>query len=658
MTKLEQQRVLTEELNIASLKYYNGEEIIMSDALFDKKLRELKELEDSTGVIFSNSPTVNVGAPVLTELKEVVMDRPMLSLEKCHSSGEIRDFVEDKPVIAMVKCDGISTRIIYKDGEYQSANSRGNGYISSDLTEHVKQFLNVPLHINKKGTYIVDGESIIKDSDFLAINKELERQGKERLKNSRNATSGSLSVLDTSIVKERRLSFICWDVIEGENSDSFSERLCNAAELGFEVVPRSSVMNSFEGGNEFDYINEKIQQTAKELGILCDGVVWKFDSVSYGNSKGKTEHHFRNAIAWKPARNLVETIVQDIEWGMGRTGVLTPILVYDPVKCDGTEISKASLHNISIMKELELSYSDRIYVYKANLIIPQVDSNITKRRDNLIPIIDICPICGGKTEIRKDNDSEILVCTNPNCKGKLLGKLTHAVSRNALNIDGLSEATIETLINRGWLSSIKDIYHLSDYKTEMTSLPGFGAKSVNKLLEAIENSRHTTLDRFLYSLSIPLLGRSASKDINKFCEANADVFVELMATPIVFSKIDGIGDALVGNLETWWDENRNSFLELSREFEFEMEEKSATEGSADLTGKVFVITGSLNHFSSRDVLKDKLESMGAKVSGSVSKNTTALINNDVNSTSSKNTKAKSLGVEIWSEDKLLEYIGE
>lgn len=650
-------RKRVEELIVASEAYYNTGNPIMSDAEFDLKLNELKKWEEETGVVLSNSPTQNVGSVVLKDIKKITHKTPMLSLEKCHSTEEIKKFATKHNLVASIKLDGISCRLIYEDGNLVRAESRGNGTIGNDITEAVKQFKNVPLHINKEGTYVIDGEALIKLDDFDSVNINNE------FKNSRNLTAGTLSSLDTSVVRNRKLSWYAWEVVEGykEEVNSFYLNLVEASALGFDIVPMCDV-------SEYDFNNlqkviDSMLKIAEEKFLPQDGVVFKFDDVKYGKSLGNTSHHFRNGVAWKAENNDVVTTLKDIEFTMGKTGVLTPTAVFNSVWCDGSNVERASLHNISMMNEIlgQPYKGQEIAIYKANLIIPQLrwgDKSKNIQHGDIIPIPDKCPICGGETKVVKENDSEVLICTNPDCKGKLLGKLSHAVSKNALDLDGLSEATIQKFINLGWLSSIKDIYHLSDYKSQMSVLEGFGTKSVNKLMKSIEDSRSTTFDRFLYSLSIPMVGKTASKAISEECEGMIGQFIQIMLTNHAkyFKKISGIGDSLVKSLDDYFEKHYQDMWELSQEFEFNVQH--AKKNGTSLSGMSFVITGSLTKFKNRDALKEKIESLGGKVAGSVSAKTAALINNDVESTSSKNEKAKSLGVPILSEDDFIKkYLG-
>lgn len=658
---------LIKELNQASNAYYNTGNTIMSDKEFDSKLKELELLEKETGIVMSNSPTQRVGAPVLTKLDKVTHEhKPMLSLQKVHSAEEIVKFANGKELIAMIKLDGLSVRLTYHYGVLSKAETRGNGIEGSDITLHVKHFENVPLVINNKAeSYVVDGEAIITDSDFEAINAALP-EGTEKFKNSRNLASGTLALLDTSLVKERHLRFVLWDVIVGDDNDSFRGRLYKATELGFTVTVHTGCELKKES---IDIVNETVLELAKGEGFPCDGVVWKFDDIKYGDSLGQTSHHFCNAVAFKPTDDVYETTLKEIEYSMGKTGQLTPVAIFDPVEIDGTIVERASVHNISILTDLELSVGDTITVYKANQIIPQIAENLSAKERSkqagigqmeYVRIPGTCPICGKPTEIRKDNDTLVLVCTNNYCQGKLLGRLSHFVSKNAINIDGLSEATLEFMINELEVKSFKDLYNIPFYplvRTKWKNSPGFGQKSVDKLLENIEKSRETNLEKFLYAQSINLLGKSASKDISKYCNGSIDTFCETMESGAAnkFLEIDGFGETMYQSLVNWKEKHWNEFLELKKEFNFISPETKQNYTNKDLSGCTFVITGSLNHFENRDQLKELLESLGAKVSGSVSAKTFALICND-DAGSSKSKKAASLGVPVWTETQLLEYI--
>lgn len=648
-----------EELNKASEAYYNTGQPIMSDAEFDNKLEELRQWEEKTGIVLANSPTQNVGATVLDNIKEVTHKTPMLSLEKCHSAEEIIKFANNHNLVASVKLDGLTVRLTYKDGDLILAESRGNGVVGSEVTEHVKQFTNVPLHINKEGTYMIDGEALIKLDDFAEINKNGE------YKNSRNLAAGTLSSLDTSTVKDRKLSWYAWEVVEGDSDNSFYKRLLNAQNLGFNVVPCYNITI-----NEFNQLQTHIDNfinIAEKENLPQDGVVFKFDDVAYGKSLGNTSHHFRNGIAYKIFNDSVETTLRDIEWSCGKTGILTPVAIFDSVDIEGSEVSRASLHNISVMEEIMDSpwVGQKIGVYKANLIIPAIRwaeqlnyDNQNSSNKQFFDIPSVCPICGASTKIIRDNESSVLYCTNDNCKGKLLGKLIHASSKNALNIDGLSESTIEKFINLDWLNSIKDIFYLSDHENEMKALEGFGKKSVEKLLNSIEESRNTSLERFLYALSIPLLGKTASKMIAEAVDCDFDTFIDEMTIKGAeyFRYLPGVGDTLINSLNTYWKNHYSDIVQLANEFKFEKPNLILDEVPNTLQGKTFVVTGLVNHYKNRDELKADIVAHGGTVASSVSSKTSYLINNDVNSTSSKNQKAKSLNILIISEEEFLSMI--
>lgn len=654
--ELDMMRGMVSILNEASDRYYNGKSPIMTDEQFDMRLADLKQLEEETGVVLSNSPTINVGYRVLTELNERTHSHPMLSLEKCHTVDELIKFMNNKDTIASIKLDGLTCSLTYKDGVLVSAETRGNGYIGSDITEHIKQFKNVPFKINKDGTYIVDGEAIITDEDFAEINKDGE------YKNSRNLAAGTLSVLDTSLVAKRRLRFFAWDIIEG-GGNNLGENLNEAEALGFEIVPfwynanSPAALNPNNLQSNIDYVFDY----AKENGYPCDGVVFKFNDIEYGKSLGQTSHHFKNGIAYKRKDDTYRTKLIDIDWTMGKTGILTPTAVFEPVEIDGTIVERASVHNISILTKLDLHIGDIVEVKKCNMIIPQIHRNVSsdermalgKELDNIF-IPSTCPICGSYTEIKQDNDSKVLMCTNDNCKGKLLGKLAHFVSKNAMDIEGMSEATIEKFIALGWLTCFEDIFTLKDHFTEMVKLDGFGEKSVKKLLNSIEMSKNTTLDKFIYALSIPLIGKSASKTIAKFFDGDFDCFYNSLTIPFNWTALDDFGETMNDSMIRYGIDNYNTVRNLAKEMNFEKPQNVSI--SNNLSGLTFVITGSLNHFTNRDEAKEKIEAAGGKVSGSVSAKTSYLVNNDIASTSGKNKKAKELNIPIISEEELIKML--
>lgn len=639
-------------LNEASEAYYNTGNPIMSDEQFDTRLEDLRQLEEETGFILANSPTQRVGAKVLTELNEIEHSHPMLSLEKVHTVDEVIKFSNNKKLVASIKLDGLTVSLTYENGILVKAETRGDGYVGSDITEHVKQFKNVPLKINKEGTYVVDGEAIITDEDFAEVNKD------DEYKNSRNLASGTLAGLDTSLVAKRKLKFFVWDVIEG-GINSLQDNLSKARDLGFDVVPYWFVTNLDPKNlqSSIDYVFEY----AKDEGLPCDGAVFKFNDIEYGKSLGATSHHFKNGVAYKREDDKHKTKLIDIDWTLGKTGVLTPTAVFESVEIEGTSVSRASVHNISILTNLDLHIGDTIEVFKANMIIPQIHRNVSAdermalgKEPDYIVIPSVCPICGGDTEIKQDNDSKVLVCTNDNCKGKLLGKLTHFVSKNAINVDGLSESTLEKFIELGWLNNFEDIFTLKDHFTEMVKLDGFGETSVNKLIDAIEISKNTTLDRFIFSLSIPLIGKTASKTIAKFFEDDFEVFYKAFTNPFNWTALDDFGGTMNDSIVKYAVDNGEMVKNLARYFNFE--KPQIVESSNSLEGLTFVITGTLEHFANRDEAKEKIEALGGKVSGSVSAKTSYLVNNNVNSTSGKNKKAKELNIPIISEEELIKML--
>lgn len=635
---------LIQELNTASYAYYTSTPI-MSDYDWDKKYEELQMLESQENIIFPNSPTQNVGYTVSDKLNEVKLDHLMLSLDKTKSINDLKQFAGNKQCIASVKCDGLSTTLKYIHGELVSAVTRGNGYEGTDVLQNVLTIKNIPKKIPYDDELIIDGETIIGWDTFNNINESIKDTDK-KYKHPRNLVSGSLLLLDSKEAAQRDMRFIGWRVIKGFEHKSVYEDLQSAKVCGFEVVPMLVYSNS-----DKDFLHgilEKIKDLADANNIPYDGAVMAYDDYAYGESLGKTDKFFRHSIAYKYEDQLYETVLKDIEWNTSKTGLINPVAIFEPIDLDGAITTRATLHNISYIKKLSLGIGDRIRVYRSNKVIPKVHDSIDKSNNFTIP--EKCPICGGETKIVKENDSEVLICMNDDCQGKLLGKLVHAVSRNALDIDGLSEATLEKFISLGWLNSIKSIYHLSDYKGKMYSLEGFGKKSVDKLLESIEKSRETTLDRFVYSLSIPMIGKSASKDIAEFFEYDLIKFFEKTYS------VNCLGNIAYKNYKKYCRNHYEEILDLSSEFNFKTQDKSLTNKTNILQDKTFVITGLLDKYSNRDELKSVIESNGGKVSGSVSARTFALINNDIESSSSKNKKAKSLGIQIINEEQFMQLL--
>lgn len=632
-------------LNKASEAYYNTSDPIMTDYEWDNLYDELVKLEEETGVVYPNSPTQQVGYEVKTKLEKVTHSHPMLSLGKTKSVNDLVKFSSGRDCIISLKMDGLTVLNTYEDGNLVQSETRGNGEVGELITHNARVFDNLPVSIDMDKKFEIEGEAIITKDDFDKINSKLKDD--EKYKNPRNLASGSVRQLDSKIAKDRHVKFVAWKIPYGFTR--FTDGFKFAEELGFDVVPYSRYNSKTD---DINVIVEYLKDLADEKGYPIDGLVITYDNVEYGKSLGMTGHHPRHSLAFKFYNEEEVTTLKNVEWGMGKTGQLTPVAIFDDVEIDGTTVNRASLHNVSILKELQLGIGDEITVYKANQIIPQLRENLTK--SNTITIPSTCPICGEPTKIVKDNDSEVLMCTNDNCSGKLLGKLCHAVSKNALNIDGLSEATIQKFIDLGWLSSIRDIYYLYLHKIDMYKLDGFGRKSVDKLLGSIEDSRNTDLARYIYAQSIPLIGHTASKSISKMCDGDLNTFIEHMSKGAKeFGKIDGVGSEMIKSLRKWWDINYLEFVDTATVFTFKKKEAIQASGS-DLSGKVFVITGSLTQFKNRDEMKERIESLGGKVSGSVSAKTTALINNDIESTSSKNKKAKQLNVPILTENMFME----
>ncbi len=659
MDKIERIKELTNKLNQYRDSYYNNSVSEISDHEYDNLFDELKKLEEETNIVMSNSPIHTVGYEVKSKLKKVEHSHPMLSLDKTKSVDDLKKFAGNKDCLLMCKMDGLTVLLTYENGELIQAETRGNGEEGEIITHNARVFENVPLHISYTGHLEIEGEAIIAYDDFEKINSSLLED--EKYKNPRNLVSGSVRQLDSNIVAQRRIKFIVWKIPNIDDSiksdNAFLFRLIFAKNLGFDIVPFFTYSNNSSDIENCEYLIENLKEQAKIKGYPIDGLVMTYNDIAYGKSLGTTGHHPKHSIAYKFYDDVYPTRLLDVEWTMGKTGTLTPTAVFEPVEIEGSTVERASLHNISITKKLGIvSKYQTIGVYKSNLIIPQVDyaeKLDCVSEEETINIPQICPICGNNTEIIKDNDTEVLMCTNPNCKGKLLGKLSHFVSKNAVNIDGLSEQTLQKFIDLDWLNSFQDIYHLSEHKEEMYKLDGFGKKSVDKLLESIEKSRNTSLDRFIYALCIPLIGRTASKNIANHFNYDYDKF-RRYGTTTHYKGIDGFGDSMNGSIHNYLRNNHMMVEMLADEFVFKEVEKASS--NVNLSNKIFVITGSLNHYKNRDELVSVIEGLGGKVSGSVSLKTAYLINNDITSTSGKNKKANELGIPIISEENFIKMI--
>ena len=652
MDKLERMKQLIKELNNASYAYYN-QVPIMSDYEWDKMYDELETLEYVTGIVLANSPTHNVGYSVADELKEVKHNHPMLSLDKRKSVDELVEFIGDKDCFLSVKADGLTTSLHYIDGKLIGAETRGDGVRGIECLQNVLTMKNVPKEIPYKDELIIDGETIIRWDTFREINDKLPED--KKYKHPRNLVSGSLQLLNSKEAAIRNMRFVAWRVIKGFEHKTPSEDLFKAKDIGFEIIPilKSPRINQKE---ELVILLNQIRELANSHNIPYDGAVMAVDDYKIADSMGRTDKFFRHSMAYKYEDELFETVLTDIKWNTSKTGLINPVAIFEPVDLNGAITTRATLHNITYIKDMMLGIGDRIRVYRSNMVIPKVHDSIDKSGNFKIP--SKCPICGQPTRIIKENDSEVLVCENSDCKGKLLGKLVHAASRNALDIENLSESTIEKFINLDWLNSIKDIYHLSDHENKMKTLDGFGKRSVEKLLNSIEESRNTTLDRFIYSLSISLIGKTASKLIAERVNYSIREFIVIMGTKgaSYFNSLEGIGDKIISSLDNYWSKHSDMIYELSKEFTFETPNIVLDEIPNTLQGKTFVVTGSVHHYNNRDELKADIVSHGGTVVGSVSSKTSYLINNDINSTSSKNQKAKSLNIPIILEEEFLSMI--
>lgn len=621
----------------------------MSDKKYDALYDELTKIEFETGTTLAGSPTQKVQGYVLDGFTKVTHSKPMLSANKTKDINDIIKFLRDYDWYCSYKLDGLTLVLRYNDGKFVQGITRGNGIIGEDVTEQCKFIDNIPMTIPNKHFFEVRGECVMSWNEFKRVNSTLDNP----YSNPRNLAAGTLRNLDLNILKQRKLSFVVFEMVH----PSFTwktEELDYLDSIGFETVRR---LTDISTSINVSKCVEKMKPEYYEYPV--DGLIFEVNNKEISKQLGSTSHHenCRMALKWKDETYPTKLI--NIEWTMGKTGVLTPTIVTEPVEIDGTIVNRASVHNVSIFKQFRFTKGCTCNLYKANMIIPQCDS-VENNYGEEITIPDKCPICGGETKIVKENDSEVLMCMNDDCQGKLLGKLSNAVSRNALNVDNLSEATLEKFISLGWLNSIKSIYHLSDYKGKMYSLEGFGKKSVDKLLESIEKSRKTTLDRFIYALSVPMIGKSASKDIAKHFKYNFDEFYHCFSCGYGYFwnlKVDGIGVVASNNIQKFAITYMDKVFELSKEFTFKIHSESNNTQNT-LQGKTFVITGSLEKYSNRDELKSVIESYGGKVSGSVSAKTFALINNDIESSSSKNKKAKSLGVQIINEEQFMQLIGE
>ena len=647
--KKKRMRELVELLNRARRAYEQENTEIMSNYEYDQLYDELQGLEQELGTTLASSPTINVGYEVLSELPKERHERPMLSLDKTKDVGRLKEFLGDQKAVISWKLDGLTIVLTYRNGELEKAVTRGNGEVGEVITSNARVFQNIPLRIPFTGELVLRGEAVIGYKDFEKINEEIEDVD-ARYKNPRNLCSGSVRQLNNEITAQRNVRFYAFTLVRAEGVDFRNSRLYQMEwlrEQGFDVVEHHPVTRETIE-DEVKWFSEHIEAND----VPSDGLVLVYDDIAYGEALGTTAKFPRDSFAFKWADEIRETTLLEIEWSPSRTGLINPVAVFEPVELEGTTVSRASVHNISIMEELELGLGDRIQVYKANMIIPQIAENLTRSGVRDIP--EACPVCGGATRIAMENETKTLCCTNPKCQAKHIKSFALFVSRDAMNIEGLSEATLEKFVMNGFIKDFTDIFHLDRHEEEIKAMDGFGEKSYLKLQAGVQNARVTTLPRLVYSLGIPNIGSANAKMI---CRALGNDPERVMnATAEELSEISGVGEVIAGTYVQYFadEEHREIFRRLLSEVEIPKEEEP--EGGQDLSGVNFVITGSVEHFANRGEVKEEIERRGGKVTGSVTSKTNYLINNDVNSTSSKNRKARELGIPIISEEEFLKML--
>lgn len=648
---MERMKELVAQLNAASKAYYAEDREIMSNFDYDRLYDELEQLEKETGVTLSNSPTINIGYEAVEELPKERHESPMLSLGKTKSREELQDWLQGKEALLSWKLDGLTVVLTYREGKLAKAVTRGNGEVGEVITNNARTFQNLPVSIAYQGELVLRGEAVITYSDFEKINAEIMEE-EDKYKNPRNLCSGSVRQLNNEITAKRNVRFYAFALVKAEGVDFSNSRMRQFSflrEQGFDVVEHLLVKPKT--------IQEAIAAFEKKVesyDVPSDGLVLSYDDIAYGQSLGRTAKFPRDSIAFKWADELRETTLQEVEWSPSRTGLINPIAVFEPVELEGTTVSRASLHNISILRGLKLGIGDKITVYKANMIIPQIAENLTCSDNVEIPAA--CPVCGKETVVKSVNDTESLYCTNPACAAKKIKAFTLFVSRDAMNIDGLSEATLEKFISMGFIHEFADLFHLSAHKEQIVEMEGFGEKSYANLEASVEKARKTTLPRLIYSLGIANIGLANAKMLCRQFDYRLDALMDADAEAL--GETEGIGEVIAAAFVAYMaqPENREMLARLAEELEIEIPETDA--GSLSLNGLSFVITGSLNHYGSRNELKEEIEKLGGKVTGSVTSKTECLINNDVTSSSSKNKKAKELQVPILSEEEFIQkYVG-
>jgi len=638
-------------LNEANKAYYQEDREIMSNYEYDKLYDELKKLEEETGIVLSNSPTIRVGYELLSNLPQERHEKAMLSLDKTKEVSDLKEWLGEKTGVLSWKLDGLTIVMTYEGGSLAKAVTRGNGEVGEVVTNNARVFTNIPVSIPYKGSLVLRGEAVISYSDFYKINETMpEAAGK--YKNPRNLCSGSVRQLNNKITAERKVGFYAFSVVRADDVDfknSRIEQLIWLKNQGFSIVEFKKVdRENIE--DTVKWFEDKIQDND----LPSDGLVLTYDDIEYGESLGTTAKFPRDSIAFKWRDEIRETTLLEIEWSASRTGLINPIAVFEPVDLEGTTVSRASVHNISIMEDLELGIGDRIKVYKANMIIPQISDNLT--RSSNIEVPKYCPVCGGQTVIKSDNDIKTLHCINDECLAKQIKSFTHFVSRDALNIRGLSEATIEKLIAKGLVKELADIFHLEKHKDIITKMEGFGEKSFNNLVSSVNKARKTTAARLLYSFGIANIGLSNAKLISRKFGDDWEKIQKATYEDLI--QIGGIGDVMANNYVKFFSDEKNRAIVADVLKEVEIEASSKTASEQIFKNHVFVITGTVEHFKNRDELKAVIEERGGKVASSVTSKTTYLINNDISSSSSKNKKAKELGIEIITEEQFLHMLNK
>lgn len=650
MEAIDRIKELVEVLNRAGRAYYAQSTEIMSNFEYDKLYDELVALEKETGYVLSDSPTLHVGYEVLSELPKERHEKPMLSLDKTKEPAVLLDWLGSQKGLLSWKLDGLTIVLTYEDGRLSKAVTRGNGEVGEVITNNAKVFKNIPLTIPYKGTLIVRGEAVIRYSDFEKINSEIEDES-QRYKNPRNLCSGSVRQLNNEITRKRNVNFFAFSLVEAQGVDFNNSRDCQFLWLrnqGFEVVEYKEVTA--------ENLEETIQLFENKIAdndFPSDGLVILYDDIAYGDSLGRTAKFPRNSMAFKWTDETKETTLLEIEWSPSRTGLINPVAVFEPVELEGTSVSRASVHNISVMESLKLGIGDTVEVYKANMIIPQIARNLTESGNVSIP--KVCPVCGQNTAVQCQNGVKALYCMNPDCQAKHIKSFEHFAARDAMNIDGLSEATLEKFIQRGFLKDFADIFKLDRYRQEIVTLEGFGEKSYNNMMEAVENARSTTLPKLIYSLGIDNIGLANAKMIVRALSLTADKIYDVTRDELL--EIDGVGEVIAESFVSFFEDthNRAVFESLLKEVRIAADEIASNQ---NLAGKVFVITGSLNSFENRNALKEYIESQGGKVTGSVTGKTDYLINNDNTSKSSKNVTAAKLGIPVITEEEFLRLSGK